>query len=121
MKIKHKTPNTKQPPPHSACGLMCENMLYNTTTILACCFYLCYLCSVVLWNDIKQIVEPQNKSNLKYELNELVVDLKTGRQMRIKEFKDNKYSCYINSGATFVGDFDESEIKKFNWLFDTYL
>ena len=34
--------------------------------------------------------------------------------MRIKEFKDNKYSCYINSGATFVGDFDESEIKKFN-------
>ena len=67
-----------------------------------------------LKSDIKQIVEPQNKSNLKYELNELVVDLKTGRQMRIKEFKDNKYSCYINSGATFVGDFDESEIRKFN-------
>lgn len=64
--------------------------------------------------NIQQSVEPQNKSNLKYELNELVVDLKTGRQMRIKEFKDNKYSCYINSGATFVGDFDESEIKKFN-------
>ncbi len=65
-------------------------------------------------SNIQQYVEPQNKSNLKYELNELVVDLKTGRQMRIKEYKDNKYSCYINSGATFVGDFDESEIKKFN-------
>jgi len=65
-------------------------------------------------SNIQQYVEPQNKSNLKYELNELVVDLKTGRQMRIKEYKDNKYSCYINSGATFVGDFEESEIKKFN-------
>ncbi len=64
--------------------------------------------------NIQQSVEPLNKSNLKYELNELVVDLKTGRQMRIKEFKDNKYFCYVNSGATFVGDFDESEIKKFN-------
>jgi len=65
-------------------------------------------------SNIQQYVEPQNKSNLKYELNELVVDLKTGRQMRIKEYKDNKYSCYINSGATFVGDFEEFEIRKFN-------
>jgi len=65
-------------------------------------------------SNIQQNVEPQNNFNLKFELNELVVDLKTGRQMRIKEFKDNKYSCYINSGATFVGDFDESEIRKFN-------
>ena len=67
-----------------------------------------------LKSDIKQIVEPQNNLNMNYELNELVVDIKTGKQMRIKEYKDNKYSCYVNSGTKFVGDFDESEIRKFS-------
>ena len=67
-----------------------------------------------LESNITNNVEAKNNLNLKYELNELVVEIKTGRQMRIKEYKDNKYSCYINSGATFVGDFEESEIRKFN-------
>lgn len=40
-----------------------------------------------LENNIQQNVEPQNNLNLKYELNVQVVDVKTGRQMRIKKLK----------------------------------
>lgn len=36
--------------------------------------------------------------------------------MRIKEIKDEKYSCYSNNGMTYEGDFFESEIRLFNSL-----
>lgn len=67
-----------------------------------------------LIKDVTQKIEYQNHTDAKYATNDLVVNVNTGRQMRIKEYKNNKYSCYVNNGETFVGDFEESEIRKFN-------
>lgn len=41
----------------------------------------------------------------------LVENVKTGKQMKIKEIKDGKYSCYDNTGIAFEGNFDKSEIR----------
>lgn len=50
----------------------------------------------------------------KYPLSALVVNVKSGKQMRIKEItEDGKYSCYTNNGTVYEGDFDETEIKLF--------
>lgn len=78
-------------------------------------------------NDVKQIKEKYLSSNnqrventitndsLKFDIDELVIDIKNNRQMRVKAFAENgKYSCYINGGTIFVGDFSATEIKKFN-------
>lgn len=51
----------------------------------------------------------------KFEVGALVVNINSGKQMRIKEINSTtgKYSCYTNGGLVFEGDFDESEIKLF--------
>lgn len=50
----------------------------------------------------------------KYPISALVVNIKSGKQMRIKEItEDGKYSCYTNNGTVCEGDFDETEIKLF--------
>ncbi|OFX70873.1 MAG: hypothetical protein A2X12_04990 [Bacteroidetes bacterium GWE2_29_8] len=50
----------------------------------------------------------------RYPLSALVVNIKSGKQMRIKEItEDGKYSCYTNNGTVHEGDFDETEIKLF--------
>ncbi|MPN55454.1 hypothetical protein SDC9_203136 [bioreactor metagenome] len=52
--------------------------------------------------------------DVKYPLSALVVNIKSGKQMRIKEItEDGKYSCYTNNGTVHEGDFDETEIKLF--------
>ena len=48
-------------------------------------------------------------------LGEVVEEIKTNKQMRIKEItEDGKYSCYTGGGASHEGDFTASEIKRFN-------
>lgn len=50
----------------------------------------------------------------KFKIGDLVVSLKTGKQMRIKEITPNgKYSCYSGGGIHYDGDFNENEIKVF--------
>ena len=50
-----------------------------------------------------------------FNIGELVVEIKTNKQMRIKEItEDGKYSCYTGGGASHEGDFTASEIKRFN-------
>jgi len=86
-----------------------------------------------LWgmtNDIKAIknkylesssntsnVSKGNKRNgkSKFEVDALVVNINSGKQMRIKEISSTtgKYSCYSNGDMVFEGNFDESEIKLF--------
>ena len=85
-----------------------------------------------LWgmtNDIRIIktkyleslsIEPENvklkiNSEVKIEDGALVVNIKTGKQMRRKEINpaSGKFNCYTNGGTVFEGDFDESEIKLF--------
>lgn len=49
----------------------------------------------------------------KIEEGELVINIKTGKQMRVIEHNPltGKYTCYTNGGTVYEGDFDESEIK----------
>lgn len=50
-----------------------------------------------------------------YNVDDLVIDIETGKQMRIKAITaDGKYSCYRNGGTTYVGEFDDDKIKPFN-------
>lgn len=57
----------------------------------------------------------KNNSETKFTEGALVVNIKSGKQMRRKEFNavTGKYSCYSNGGTIFEGDFDETEIKLF--------
>ena len=78
-------------------------------------------------NDIKQIknkylssdkfkraTTPSDQST-KFKVGDLVIDIKTDKQMRIKDItEEGKYSCYINSGTIYVGDFSDIEIKNFD-------
>ena len=77
-------------------------------------------------NDIREIKEryfssttsPKKKmptQPTEFNIGELVVEIKTNKQMRIKEItEDGKYSCYTGGGASHEGDFTASEIKRFN-------
>lgn len=82
-----------------------------------------------LWgmtNDIR-IIKNQYLDSLKtsevpketvkgaFEVGALVVNVSSGKQMRIKEIEaaTGKYACYTNGGMNFEGNFDESEIKLF--------
>lgn len=50
--------------------------------------------------------------------NSLVVEISTGKQMRVKSMSpDGKYSCYINQGTTHYGDLSRNEFV----LFDEYV
>lgn len=49
----------------------------------------------------------------KFKQNDHVVNLKTEKQMRVKDIKDGKYCCYSQGGMVHEGDFDESELRKF--------
>lgn len=63
--------------------------------------------------DPKKSVSPAQPSE--FNVGELVVHIKTNKQMRIKEItEDGKYSCYTGGGASHEGDFTASEIKRFN-------
>lgn len=57
-----------------------------------------------------------SSNRLQYRVGDLVVSVKNDKQMRIKEIKGEKYSCYSNNGMTYEGDFFESEIRLFNSL-----
>ena len=77
-------------------------------------------------NDIREIKErylssttsPKKKmptQPTEFNIGELVVEIKTNKQMRIKEItEDGKYSCCTGGGASHEGDFTASEIKRFN-------
>lgn len=63
--------------------------------------------------DPQKSVSPAQPSE--FNVGELVVHIKTNKQMRIKEItEDGKYSCYTGGGASHEGDFTASEIKRFN-------
>lgn len=63
--------------------------------------------------DPKKSVSPAKPTE--FNVGELVVHIKTNKQMRIKEItEDGKYSCYTGGGASHEGDFTASEIKRFN-------
>lgn len=63
--------------------------------------------------DPKKNVSPAQPTE--FNVDELVVHIKTNKQMRIKEItEDGKYSCYTGGGASHEGDFTASEIKHFN-------
>lgn len=47
----------------------------------------------------------------KFQIGDLVICIKTDKQMRVKEIINGKYGCYSHSG--FNGYFDETEIKLF--------
>lgn len=56
----------------------------------------------------------------KFSIDDLVIEIKTGKQMRIKKIntdnvhtQNDTYSCYVNGGAVHAGDFFESEIRLF--------
>lgn len=77
-------------------------------------------------NDIREIKEKYLSSSnpqkdvsstqpTEFKIGELVVNIKTNKQMRIKEITESgKYSCYTGGGASHEGDFAASEIKPFN-------
>lgn len=45
-------------------------------------------------------------------IDDTVIEIKSGRQMVVKEIKEGKYSCYINNGTVCVGSFGFSQIRK---------
>lgn len=50
----------------------------------------------------------------KFKVNDHVVSIKSGTQMRVKSITPNgKYACYINNGITHLGDFSAEELKLF--------
>ena len=67
-------------------------------------------------NNIVESTISTSSNRLQYRVGDLVVSVKNDKQMRIKEIKDEKYSCYSNNGMTYEGDFFESEIRLFNSL-----
>ena len=59
----------------------------------------------------KQVIPTTNVSS-RFNVNDLVVEIATGKQMRIKAITvDGKYSCFTGGGTVHVGNFDASEIK----------
>ena len=65
--------------------------------------------------DPKKSVSLSNNQPTEFSIRELVVEIKTNKQMRIKEItQDGKYSCYTGGGASHEGDFTAAEIKRFN-------
>ena len=63
--------------------------------------------------DPKKSVSPTQLPE--FNKDELVIEIKTNKQMRIKEItQDGKYSCYTGGGASHEGDFTAAEIKRFN-------
>ncbi|WP_077154539.1 hypothetical protein [Bacteroides bouchesdurhonensis] len=66
-----------------------------------------------LSSDSKKSIESTQQTE--FNIGELVIEIKTNKQMRINEItKDGKYSCYTNGGVSHEGDFTGSEIKRFN-------
>nr|DAL72486.1 MAG TPA: hypothetical protein [Caudoviricetes sp.] len=65
--------------------------------------------------------EESDLSISKFSVGDLVVHIKTGKQMRIKNINTNNvhsnndtYSCYSGGGVYHEGDFLASELKLFN-------
>lgn len=61
----------------------------------------------------KKVPDLSKFDGLKFKQNDHVVNLKTEKQMRIKDIKDGKYCCYSQGGMVHEGDFHESELRKF--------
>lgn len=62
-------------------------------------------------SNIPEITNKNTESKL--EVGALVINLKSGKQMRIKEINPitGKYNCFSSGGMFSEGNFDESEIK----------
>lgn len=62
-----------------------------------------------------QYLDKEIADKYKFTVDDLVVEIKTGKQMRIKKIDTNQntYSCYTNGGTVHAGDFSESEIRLF--------
>lgn len=57
--------------------------------------------------------EPKHYLELRFQPGDLVVLKTTGKQMRVKDVIDGKFSCYSQNGMVHDGIFNESEIKLF--------
>jgi hypothetical protein len=80
-----------------------------------------YMRDVVAQNPTTNPVENPVEGKDQIENNMLVVELKTGKQMRVGEqLEDGKYKCY--TGGVYVGDFEQSEFMEFNkWKNEVYV
>lgn len=58
-------------------------------------------------------LEAEKTKSGTFNVGDLVVS-KEGKQMRVKEIKQDKYACYTNGGVCFEGLFDESELTLFS-------
>ncbi|MFV0312191.1 MAG: hypothetical protein ACK5KN_11165 [Dysgonomonas sp.] len=64
--------------------------------------------------NIETSTEDKMNDSSTFRVDALVINIATGKQMRIKEITETgKYSCYTNGGMNHEGDFSESEIKLF--------
>jgi hypothetical protein len=80
-----------------------------------------YMREGVVQNPTKSAAENPTDGKVQVENNMLVIELKTGRQMRVGEqLEDGRYKCYVNDIC--VGDFDSSEFMESNkWMNEVYL
>lgn len=62
------------------------------------------------WENRKDEI---TESSTLFQIGELVVEVKTGKQMRVKEIIGEEFSCYTNNGEKFEGNYKADEIKPF--------
>lgn len=65
--------------------------------------------------DVNEKVNTEKDPSSKFETGDLVVNIESGKQMRIKDIDPSAgiYGCYTNGGTVFEGNFKDSEIKLF--------
>lgn len=66
----------------------------------------------VIYHDMGLSKENKEEST-ELAAGSLVVEKKTGKQMRVKEVKDGKCSCYTGNYTQYCGDFSLDEIEIF--------
>lgn len=64
-------------------------------------------------NDWESKKDEITKSSTPFQIGELVVGIKSGKQMRVKEILNEEYGCYTNNGEKFEGNYKADEIKPF--------
>lgn len=68
----------------------------------------------IVSKDKSIIVDENINPELKFKMNDLVVIIKSGKQVRVKEIENGSYGCYSQGGTHFEGYFNESDIEFFN-------
>lgn len=67
-----------------------------------------------LYSDHKEPIATKRNAN-EFKVDDLVIEIETGKQMRIKFITvAGKYSCYTDGGTVNAGEFDASQIKLYD-------